>query len=70
MTNKEREQIIEIALRDYNMAVSGFQIQKPRIINAINMMENAYIMCSMWNVKNIEELRQAIIEAKSKYRFV
>lgn len=70
MTNKEREQIIEIALRDYNIVVSESRIIKQRIINAVNMMENAYIMCSMWNVKNIEKLRQTIIKAKSKYDFV
>lgn len=68
MTNREREQIIDIAIRDYNNAISNPSTnRKQKIAFAINMMENAFIMCSIWNVKGIEELRQTIIKANARF---
>jgi hypothetical protein len=62
MKNKERENIIQNSIKEYKNSTS-----KESILNAINMMENAYVMCSKWNVNGIEQLRKIIIEAKEKY---
>ncbi|MFA7675365.1 MAG: hypothetical protein WCY38_04800 [Endomicrobiia bacterium] len=62
MTNKERENIIQNAIKQYNNSTS-----KESILSAVNMMENTYIAYSKWNVNGIEELRKIIIEAKEKY---
>jgi len=62
MTNKERENIIQNTIKQYNNSTS-----KESILSAVNMMENTYIAYSKWNVNGIEELRKIIIEAKEKY---
>jgi len=63
MTNKDREKIIENAIREYKNSES-----KKNIENALNMMENVYTMCSLWSVKGIEQLRQTIFEAENKLK--
>lgn len=61
MTNKERERIIQNALIEYQNSYTRYQIE-----NALNMMENVFIMCSSWNVKGISQLQMSMNEAKEK----
>lgn len=63
MTNWDREKIIENAIREYKNSES-----KKSIENALNMMENVYIMCSLWSVKGIVQLKQNICEAENKLK--
>lgn len=64
MTNKERKQLIENTLRDYNAAKQSGDADK--IARAINDMENVYICVSPWSVEGAETLRQAIVTAKNE----
>lgn len=61
MTNKERERIIQNALIEYQNSYTRYQLE-----NALNMMENVFVMCSPWNVKGISQLQISIKEAKKK----
>lgn len=61
MANREREKIIQNALTQYKNSYSKYQLE-----NALNMMENVFMMCSPWNVKGISQLQISIKEAKKK----
>lgn len=61
MTNKERERIIQNALTQYKKSHSKYEIK-----NALNMMENVFIMCNSRNIKGISQLQIAINDAKNK----
>lgn len=61
LTNKERERIIQNALTQYKKSHSKYEIK-----NALNMMENVFIMCNSWNVKGISQLQMSMNEAKEK----
>lgn len=65
MKDAYKELVIKTAIQEYkNSVLFGFS---RNTAHAINMMENAYIMCS-GNIEGIEELRQTIQEAKEKYK--
>lgn len=65
MRDAHKELIMKTAIQEYkNSVLFGFS---RNTAHAINMMENAYIMCS-YNIKGIEELRRTIQEAKEKYK--
>lgn len=65
MRDAHKELIMKTAIQEYkNSVLFGFS---RNMAHAINMMENAYIMCS-YNIKGIEELRRTIQEAKEKYK--
>lgn len=64
-TNKDREAIIKNSIRAYRNTIM-FGIDKDRLSNVINEMENVRIMCLPWNVKGICELEETIREAKEK----
>ena len=55
MTNKEREQIVQNALMQYANSHTKYQLE-----NALNMMENVFIMCSSWNFKDTSQLQTSI----------
>lgn len=60
-----KELVMKTAIQEYkNSVLFGFS---RNTAHAINMMENAYIMCS-GNIEGIEELRKTIQEAKEKYK--
>ena len=61
MTNKEREQIVQNALMQYENSHTKYQLE-----NALNMMENVFIMCGSWNFKGTSQLQTSINEAKNK----
>lgn len=65
MRDKHKELVLKTAIQEYkNSVMFGFSSSTA---HAINMMENAYIMCSN-NIEGIEELRRTIQEAKEKYK--
>ena len=66
MRDKHKEKVIEVAIQNYKDSVAfGFSSSTK---NAINMMEDAYYMCSGFNIDGISELRKIIDEAKEKYK--
>ena len=62
MTNKERAELIQNAIRDYRAARESGDAQKIRF--AVNYMENTFFAVSLWAVPGTEELRQMILSAK------
>lgn len=65
MRDSHKESVIKTAIQEYkNSVLFGFSSSTA---HAINMMENAFIMCS-GNIEGIEELRKTIKEAKEKYK--
>lgn len=62
MTNKERAELIQNAIRDYKAAKESGDTQKIR--NAVNDMENTFAAVCLWGVPGTEELRQMILSAK------
>lgn len=48
MTNKERAEIIQNAIRDYKDAIKDGNIQE--IQAAVNDMENTYIAVCLWGI--------------------
>ena len=65
MRDTHKELVIKTAIQEYkNSVLFGFSSST---VHPINMMENAYIMCSN-NIEVIEELRRTILEAKEKYK--
>ena len=65
MRDAHKELVIKTAIHEYrNSVLFGFSSSTA---HAINMMENAYIMCS-GNIEGIEKLRRTILEAKEKYK--
>lgn len=65
MRDAHKELVMKTAIQEYkNSVLFGFSRSTA---HAINMMENAYIMCS-GNIEGIEELRRTIQEAKEKYK--
>ena len=62
MTNKERAELIQNAIRDYKAAKESGDTQKIR--NAVNDMENTFSAVCLWAVPGTEELRQMILSAK------
>ena len=64
MRDTHKELVIKTAIQEYkNSVLFGFSRST---VHAINMMENAYIMCS-GNIEGIEELKKTIQDAKEKY---
>lgn len=65
MRDAHKELVMKTAIQEYkNSVLFGFS---RNTAHAINMMENAFIMCS-GNIEGIEELRRTINEAKEKYK--
>lgn len=64
MTNTERKQIIENALREYNVAKETGEA--PKIARAINDMENVFFCVNLYATEETEKLRQTILKAKYK----
>lgn len=65
MRDAHKELVMKTAIQEYkNSVLFGFS---RNTAHAINMMENAHIMCS-GNIEGIEELRKTIQEAKEKYK--
>lgn len=62
MTNKERAELIQNAIRDYKAARESGDTQKIRY--AVNDMENTFSAVCLWGVPGTEELRQMILSAK------
>lgn len=66
MKDMHKETVIEVAIQEYkNSVLFGFSSSTP---HAINMMEEAWYMCSPFNIKGIAELEKTIKEAKEKYK--
>lgn len=62
MTNNERAELIQNAIRDYKAARESGDAQKIR--HAVNDMENTFSAVCLWGVPGTEELRQMILSAK------
>jgi hypothetical protein len=60
MTNKDREQVIQNALRDYRYAKASGDKQK--ISFELNNLDNVYFMCSIWGTKGINEVQMILRE--------
>lgn len=66
MRDRHKELVIKTAIQNYKNSTSfGFSSSTE---SAISMMENAFIMCSCYNIEGIEELRETINSAKEKYK--
>ena len=66
MRDSHKELAIKTAIQEYkNSVLFGFSSSTA---HAINMMEEAYYMCSAYNIKGIAELKETIKEAKEKYK--
>lgn len=64
MKDTHKENVIKSAIQEYkNSVLFGFSSNTAR---AINMMEEAYYMCSPFNISGTAELGKTIIEAKEK----
>lgn len=63
-SKRRKEKVIKTAIQEYkNSVFFGFG---SNTANAINVMENAFIMCSPFNIEGIAELQKTIKEAKEK----
>lgn len=62
MTNKERTELIQNAIRDYKAARESGDAQKIRY--AVNDMENTFAAVCLLGVPGTEELRQMILSAR------
>lgn len=62
MTNNERAELVQNAIRDYKAARESGDARKIRI--AVNDMENTFSAVCLWAVPGTEELRQMILSAK------
>ena len=66
MRDKHKETVIKTAIQNYKHSLSfGFSSQTPK---AIEMMEQAYHMCSPFNIEGISELGKVIASAKETYK--
>lgn len=66
MRDKHKETVIRTAIQECkNSVLFGFSSSTP---HAIVMMEDAYAMCSAYNIDGIAELRKTIRNAKEKYK--
>ena len=66
MRDLHKEKVIKTAIQEYkNSVLFGFG---NNTANAINVMENAFIMCSPFNIQGVAELQKTIKEAKEKYK--
>ena len=66
MRDLHKEKVIKTAIQEYkNSVLFGFG---SNTANAINVMENAFIMCSPFNIQGVAELQKTIKEAKEKYK--
>ena len=66
MRDLYKEEVIKTAIQEYkNSVLFGFG---SNTANAINVMENAFIMCSPYKIKGEAELQKTITEAKEKCR--
>ena len=63
MTNNERAELIQNAIRDYKAAKESGDAQK--IQRAINGMENTFIATCLWGVPGTEALRREILAARA-----
>lgn len=66
MTNAERAELIQNAIRDYKAAKASGNTQKIRY--AVNDMENTFSAVCLWAVPGTEELRQMILSAREDER--
>lgn len=62
MTNNERAELIQNAIRNYKAARESGDAQKIR--HAVDDMENTFSAVCLWAVPGTEELRQMILSAK------
>lgn len=66
MRDLYKENVIKTAIQEYkNSVLFGFG---GNTANAINVMENAFIMCSPFNIQGVAKLQETIKEAKEKYK--
>lgn len=66
MKDSHKEKVIRVAIQEYkNSVLFGFSSSTA---HAINIMKEAYYMCSPFNVDGIAELKKTIKEAKEKYK--
>ena len=66
MRDSHKELVIKTAIQEYeNSVLFGFS---GSTAHAIDMMEEAYYMCSAYNIKGIAELKETIKEAKEQYK--
>lgn len=66
MRDKHKEQVIQTAIQEYrDSCCFGFG---SRTAHTISMMEEAYYMCSLYNIRGIADLKRTIEEAKKKWK--
>lgn len=62
MNRLYKEKVIKTAIQEYkNSVLFGFG---SNTANTINVMENAFIMCSPFNIQGVAELQKTIKKAK------
>ena len=61
MTTRERKQIVENDIREYEIAVQLGD--KSRIQRAVNGIHNTFIMICLWGGEDAEKLRQILLSA-------
>lgn len=66
MRDLHKEEVVRTAIQEYKHSVLfGFG---SNTANAINVMENVFIMCSPFNIQGVAELQKIIKDAKEKYK--
>jgi hypothetical protein len=66
MRNLYKEKVVKTAIQEYKDSVLfGFGSDTA---NAINVMENAFIMCSPFNIEGIAELQKQLKKQKKSTR--
>lgn len=66
MRDLRKEEVVRTAIQEYKRSVLfGFG---SNTANAINVMENVFIMCSPFNIQGVAELQKIIKDAKEKYK--
>ena len=68
-SNRDRELIIRNAISEYRLACAWHteSIPSDKIIHALNMMNNVFIMCSPYGTKGIDKLRKEILEGEKRW---
>lgn len=57
---QHKKQVVENALREYNNSIPF--INEQRKSDVINMLENVYIMCSLFNIEGINRIKQILLK--------
>jgi hypothetical protein len=57
---QHKKQVVENALREYKNSIPF--ITEQRKLDVINMLENVYVMCSLFNIKGVDNIKQILLK--------